>query len=73
MATKIKQILDAAPQGAILFGEWLARQGLDSQGQYKYMKSGWPLHANCDHNQTKTKESIPFILTGRMCVCFFWR
>lgn len=41
MATKIKQILDAAPQGAILFGEWLARQGLDSQGQYKYMKSGW--------------------------------
>ena len=29
------------------------------------------LHANYDHNQTKTKESTPFILTGRMRLFFF--
>lgn len=41
MAIKIKQILDAAPQGAVLFGNWLTEQGLDSKGQHQYMKSGW--------------------------------
>lgn len=41
MATKIKQILDAVPQGSVLFSKWLTEQGLDSKGQHQYMKSGW--------------------------------
>lgn len=31
MAIIIKQILDMAPQGAVLFGNWLTEQGLDSE------------------------------------------
>ena len=41
MATKIQQILEAAPNEAVLFGSWLSSQGLDARGQYAYMKSGW--------------------------------
>ena len=41
MATKIQQILEAAPNGSVLFGSWLSSQGLDARGQYAYMKSGW--------------------------------
>lgn len=41
MATKIKQILDVAPYGSVLFGTWLTSQGLDSKAQHMYMKSGW--------------------------------
>ena len=41
MATKIQQILEAAPNESVLFGSWLSSQGLDARGQYAYMKSGW--------------------------------
>lgn len=41
MATKIQQILEANPSLNVLFGEWLAGQGLDAKGQHSYMKSGW--------------------------------
>ncbi len=41
MATKIQQILESYPDSKILFGEWLTEQGLDSKGQYAYMKRGW--------------------------------
>lgn len=41
MATKIQQILNAAPNESVLFGSWLSSQGLDARGQYAYMKSGW--------------------------------
>ncbi len=41
MATKIQQIIEAAPHGTVLFGTWLSKQGLDARGQYSYMKSGW--------------------------------
>ena len=41
MATKIQQILEANPSLNVLFGEWLASQGLDAKGQHSYMKSGW--------------------------------
>ena len=30
MATKIQQILEAAPNEAVLFGSWLSSQGLDA-------------------------------------------
>ena len=40
MATKIQQILEAAPNESVLFGSWLSSQGLDARGQYAYMKSG---------------------------------
>lgn len=35
------QILEANPSLNVLFGEWLAGQGLDAKGQHSYMKSGW--------------------------------
>ena len=41
VATKIQQILEANPSLNVLFGEWLAGQGLDAKGQHSYMKSGW--------------------------------
>lgn len=41
MATKIQQILEVAPHGAMLFGSWLSAQGLDAKGQHSYTKSGW--------------------------------
>lgn len=41
MATKIQQILEAAPNESVLFGSWLSSQGLDARGQHAYMKSGW--------------------------------
>lgn len=41
VATKIQQILEANPSLNVLFGEWLASQGLDAKGQHSYMKSGW--------------------------------
>ena len=40
VATKIQQILEANPSLNVLFGEWLASQGLDAKGQHSYMKSG---------------------------------
>ena len=33
MATKIQQILEAAPNESVLFGSWLSSQGLDARGQ----------------------------------------
>ena len=41
VATKIQQILEANPSLNVLFGGWLACQGLDAKGQHSYMKSGW--------------------------------
>ena len=41
MATKIKQILEAASNESVLFSSWLTSLGLDARGQYAYMKSGW--------------------------------
>lgn len=41
MATKIQRIIENAPRGAMLFGPWLASNGLDVKGQYAYVKSGW--------------------------------
>ena len=41
MATKIQQILEAAPNESVLFSSWLSSQGLDTRGQYAYMKRGW--------------------------------
>ena len=41
MATKIQQILESAPNESVLFSSWLSSQGLDTRGQYAYMKSGW--------------------------------
>ena len=32
MATKIQQILEAAPNESVLFGSWLSSQGLDARG-----------------------------------------
>lgn len=41
MATKIQQIIKNTPHTAILFSQWLTRQGIDARSQYSYMKSGW--------------------------------
>ena len=41
MATKIRQILEKAPYGSMLFGEWLSAHGMDAKSQYAYTKSGW--------------------------------
>ena len=41
MTTKIKQILDIAPRGSVLFSSWLTAQNLDAKAQYSYMKRGW--------------------------------
>lgn len=41
MATKIQQIIESAPHDSLLFSSWLSSQGLDTKGQYSYMKSGW--------------------------------
>lgn len=41
MATRIKQIVDSAPYGSMLFGTWLSKQGIDSATQHRYTKNGW--------------------------------
>ena len=41
MATKIQQLIEANPNPDIMLGDWLTRQGIDSKGQYAYMKRGW--------------------------------
>lgn len=33
--------MESNPHTDFMFGEWLTRQGLDTKGQYAYMKSGW--------------------------------
>ena len=42
MVKKIQQIPESEPNASLLFGEWVSRQGLDSQEQHAYMKRGWP-------------------------------
>ena len=41
MATKIKQIVSAAQQGAILFGSWLDSNGMNAKSRYHYCATGW--------------------------------
>ena len=41
MASKIQQIMELVPHDSVLFGSWLSEHGLNAQGQYAYMKSGW--------------------------------
>lgn len=41
MATKIKRILELVGQDGVIFGNWMARQGLDSKQQFEYVQSGW--------------------------------
>ena len=60
MATKIQQILEAAPNESVLFGSWLSSQGLDARGQYAYMKSGW---------QLKNKDCPIFFIAGSEDPC----
>ena len=39
--TKINQLLNATPQGAVLLSAWLARQGYSPDLQKRYRKSNW--------------------------------
>lgn len=39
--TKINQLLNASPQGAVLLSAWLARQGYSPDLQKRYRKSNW--------------------------------
>lgn len=41
MATKIKQITEEVGLDGVLFGSWLAQQGLDRQQQSEHLQSGW--------------------------------
>lgn len=41
MATKIKQITDKTGLDGLLFGNWMARQGISKQEQADYVQSGW--------------------------------
>lgn len=41
MATKLQQIISTIPRDSVLFGSWFSNLGIDSRGQYAYMKSGW--------------------------------
>ena len=39
--TKINQLLNTAPHGAVLLSSWLVRQGYSLDLQKRYKKSGW--------------------------------